>query len=116
AHASRAGSDRNALGEWSWEQWLFRRLCPAESQREQRMIDGLEAAHLAAFAELRPLTPDLSATWKPSAQDSASPVKVTRPAFLIPSYSRFLSSGDGVPWVRGRAADLIAKTPRLNAP
>lgn len=108
-----ADTDRTTLGDWSWERWLFRRLCPAEFRREQRMIDGLEAAHLVAFADLRPLTRDLSAHWNQPAPDSPPPVNVVRPTWLIPS-SRV--PGIGVPWVRGPASERIARTPRLNFP
>ncbi|MBC7818145.1 MAG: hypothetical protein IAG10_14760 [Planctomycetaceae bacterium] len=105
-------TDHNVSGDWSWERWLFRRLCPAESQRERQVIDGLELAHQAAFADLRSLTRDLSATWNQPAGDSQLLASVDRPKWLIPSRPKVI--GAGMPWLRGRAAELIAKTPRLN--
>lgn len=114
AHSGPAETDRDALGNWSWERWLLSRLCPAESQREKRVIDGLEAAHQAAFADLRPLTRKLSATWKQPANESQSTRGAVRPIWLIPLSPKFL--GAGVPWVRGIAKELIAKTPKLNFP
>ena len=114
AHRGSAETDRDALGNWSWEGWLLSRLCPAESQREQRVIDGLEAAHQVAFAELRPLTRKLSASWKQPAGESQSSVGAFRPTWLIPQSPKFI--GVGIPWVRGSAVELIAKTPRLNFP
>jgi hypothetical protein len=112
SHAARTASDLNSKGELLWERRLFRRLSLTESLREAALLDGLEAAHRVAFMELRPLSRDLSSSWRGSSENGIT-IAPNIPRLVGQSYLSLSGPKEGVAWVSGFATEYLAKTPRL---
>lgn len=114
-HRQFADSDFTPDGNWSWERWLFRRLCPSEQRREDRIFNGLEGANHAALASLRPVSSSLSATRKAHVTDHSPPIPPRRRPFWLVSFAPKIL-GTGITSDQGAVADLMARTPRLQFP